>query len=393
MFEILKKDKNSLARVGSLKTSHGVIETPAYAIAATDGWVRTLEPEDLASTRSQIFIVNTFHIWKRFGFDQKLTNFSGIHQEMSWQGPLMSDSGGFQVFSYGFGREHQVGKIASFFPRDNQPIFQPELNLVKVTHQGVLFKDGESEIFLGPRESIKIQEKIGADIILSFDECTSPFNDYFYTRDALRRTHRWAKICLETKSRRDQLLFGIVQGGAWKDLRTASASYLSQLPFDGFAIGGSLGKSKEEMFRILKWVIPLLPEDKPRHLLGIGRPEDIFEAVKLGIDLFDCVVPTREARHGSLWTKKGRIDILKTKYLKDFSLLDGGCQCPVCQKGVSRSELHQMFKQKDPLAGRLSTLHNVFFFNDFMEKMRQAIKEDEFEAFSHHFSFLLSPSK
>jgi queuine tRNA-ribosyltransferase/7-cyano-7-deazaguanine tRNA-ribosyltransferase len=408
-FKIVKKDKDSRARVGVIKTSHGIVETPAYTMVGTNAAVRTLSPKDVAETKTQIIIVNTYHMWKDLG--DKLEAFEGLREKMKWGGSLMTDSGGFQVFSFGFGREHGVGKIklaepslslgtgrssapaadaalrsrsaesASRMPssaelrellRDNVDSVRNNKNLVKVTEEGVYFYDGE-ERFLNPEISMRIQEKLGADIIFAFDECTSPLNDYGYTKGSMERTHRWALRSLAAKKREDQALYGIVQGGEFEDLRRESARVVGSMAFDGFGIGGSFGK--EEMLDVLDWVTPLLPETKPRHLLGIGRIEDIFAGVERGIDTFDCVIPTREARHGSLWTKYGRFDIRKGKYAEDRRKIEDGCLCPVCLQGISRKELHSLFKAKNQEAGKLATIHNIWFFNNLMEKIRKAITE------------------
>lgn len=385
MFEVLKTDKHSEARLGLLKTGHGVVETPAYVMVGTHGAVRTLESADLVATKTQIVIANTYHLWLALG--DKLDNFEGLHKKMGWSGTIMTDSGGFQVFSLGFAREHGVGKIANIFPNEDKrkKFKNPDVNLVRVTDAGVNFMEKGKECFLDARTSIEIQEKLGADIILAFDECTSPLHDYEYTRRALLRTHLWAKQCLEAKKNNEQKLYGIVQGGAFEDLRIQSAQFINALPFDGFAIGGSLGKSREDMFQVIAWTTPYLQLGKPRHLLGIGRVNDIFEAVALGIDTFDCVVPTREARHAALWTAAGRFEITKGIYRHDKKLIEKGCACPVCAMGVSRSRLYELFKEKNPAAARYATIHNVYFFNNLMFLIREAIRRDKFLALKKKF--------
>ncbi len=375
-FQVLTTDKSSRARLGRLQTAHGAVETPAYVMVGTHAAVRTLAPADLRAAKIQIIIANTYHLWRALG--RKIENFEGLHKKMNWSGPLMTDSGGFQVFSLGFAREHGVGKIANIFPSEDsrKNINKPEENLARITDEGVYFKDNNEELFLDPERSIFIQEKLGADIILAFDECTSPLHDYAYTRQALKRTHLWAKQCLAARTRSDQALYGIVQGGAFRDLREASAEFIAGLGFDGFAIGGSLGRSREDMFRVIGWTAPYLPAAQPRHLLGIGLVNDLFEAVELGIDTFDCVVPTREARHAALWTKNGRFEITKSRYANDKNPIENDCLCPVCQSSVRRKELHELFKAKDPAAARFATIHNVYFFNDLMRQIREAIKNN-----------------
>ncbi|MEK7089544.1 MAG: tRNA guanosine(34) transglycosylase Tgt [Patescibacteria group bacterium] len=398
MFQIVKKDKRTLARVGTLTVPHGgVLETPAFTMVGTRAKVITLEPEDLLRTKTGIVIANTYHLWR--GLHDKLSEFKGLHEVMQYDGVIATDSGGFQVFSLGFGREHEVSKIGFFPEGDTTPGFLSDLwlqiriwlgikhsrNSVRVMPWGAYFKDenygDEKPVFLDAEKSMKIQEKLGADIILAFDECTSPRHGRHYTKWAMHRTHKWAKRCLEVKSNSRQLLYGIVQGGAFEDLRKESAQVIGRMPFDGFAIGGSLGNSKEDMYRVLEWSIPYLPEDKPRHLLGIGQIRDIFEGVERGIDTFDCVIPTREARHGGIWTYDGRYDVTKGANRDIHVALFDGCMCPACATGVTRAKLRELFKAKDKEAGRLATLHNVYFFNDLMRQIREAIIEDRFSEF------------
>jgi queuine tRNA-ribosyltransferase len=425
-FKILKKDKGTNARVGLLNTPHGTVETPSYVVVGTHAEVKCLTPEDIPKTKTQMIIANTYHLWRTLG--KKLDEFPGLHKMMGWNGAIMTDSGGFQVFSLGFAREHGVGKVANMFPenalsfsagrsssqaaeaalhsrsdlspkatpskselreplQDNAFSGNRKKNLVRITEDGAYFKDdlpaqaGGEELFLNPEISIGIQEKLGADIIFAFDECTSPLNDYKYNKLALARTHAWAKRCLAAQTRGDQALYGIVQGGEWRDLREESARFIGSLPFPGFGIGGSFGK--DEMRNVLEWTIPLLPDEKPRHLLGIGRIEDVLNAVELGVDTLDCVIPTREARHGSIWTAEGRYDVKKGKYAGDKKLLAKNCACPVCSSGRTRGEIKALFEAYDHEAGRLATIHNVFFFNDLMEKIRESIKEGKFQKFKN----------
>lgn len=386
MFEITGRDSNSRARTGVIYTSHGKIETPAYIIVGTNAEVRTLSSDNIKKTKTQVIIVNTYHLWRELG--DKLQTFEGLHERMKWNGPIMTDSGGFQVFSLGFGREHGVGKMLGGEKKRGGE------NLARITKSGVFFTDGDDEHFLGPELSMEIQRKLGADIIFAFDECTSPEHNYAYQKEALQRTHQWAKICLSAKeklfsnsreleNKERQMLFGIVQGGRFEDLRTESAKYIGSLPFDGIAIGGSFGK--QEMLQALNWTIPFLPENKSRHLLGIGKIKDIFDSVERGVDTFDCVIPTREARHGSLWTASGRFDVRKSAYKGDKSVIQEKCYCPVCSSRLSRSELHNLFKSKNNLAGTYATIHNVFFFNDLMEKIRNSINGGCFQEFRDSF--------
>lgn len=380
-FQIIKKDSHSRARVGVISTAHGEIQTPSYVIVATHGTVKTLSPAEVFTAQTQALICNTFHLWQEKL--EAIKEAGGLHRYFGWgQMPIMTDSGGFQVFSYGFGREHAMNKVGILpkdirFRKQAERNFNKEKNTVTITNSGVRFSDGLKKVFLSPQRSIEIQEKLGADILFAFDECTSPFHDYEYNAEALRRTHTWARICLDSKTRTDQYLFGIVQGGIFKDLREASARYLNSLPFDGFGIGGSFGEA--EMPRILRVVTDILDEKKPRHLLGIGEIENVLDAIACGVDTFDCVIPTREARHGSLWTHDGRYDVRNASQ-RIAEPLERGCECRACGT-ITRWELREMFKSNDYNAGRLATTHNIFFFNTLMAEARQAILEGVFEEF------------
>ena len=391
--------------MGVLSTPHGTIQTPSYVIVATHAEVKCLKPSDIKKTKTQIVICNTYHLW-----DSALASRGGasrisfVHKRLGANIPIMTDSGGFQVFSLGFGQENRIGKILN--PVDNRlakSIIHRGRN-VKITEKGVCFMINGEKRFLGPELSIKIQEKLGADIIFAFDECTSPLDDFDYNKKALERTHRWAKISLKCKVKSEkhapygnevsrsglngkhQQLFGIVQGGRYKSLRIKSAKFIGSLPFDGIGIGGSFGK--DEMVKTLKWIVPHLPEEKPRHLLGIGKVEDIFNAVEQGIDLFDCVIPTREARHGRIWTAKDHYDIRKRKYANKNSSLETGCKCPACRSGITRARLYKLFKdngKKKQKAQRYATIHNVWFFNNLLEQIRKSIKNNTFIQFKKRF--------
>ena len=370
-FKIVKKSKKSKARLGILETRHGVIETPCLVPVATQATVKSLNSEEVKETKTQILICNTLHLHLKPG-EKIIEKAGGLHQFMNWEGPLMTDSGGFQVFSLGFGKDFQIGKIV-------KEKISPEINLnqkpkfLKITKEGVYFSsfvDGK-KIFLGPKESIKIQEKLGADIIFAFDECTSPNASFGYVKKSLERTHYWAKICLKTK-KTDQALFGIVQGGRFKTLRKESAKIIGSLPFDGFGIGGEFGHNKKNMLQMLDWVIKELPPEKPRHLLGIGYLEDIPKIIKKGIDLFDCTVPTQYARRGIAFTSLGKLDLRKSKFLKDKEPLDKKCSCFVCQN-YKKNYLCHLFRAKEITAFRLLTFHNLYFFNTFVEKIRKSL--------------------
>lgn len=387
-FELLGKEEN--ARAGRLDTSHGSIETPSFVAVGTQATVRAVSVGDLRMTGNQVIITNAYHLHIQPGEDL-IERMGGLHQFMSWGGPLMTDSGGFQVFSLGAGKEHGVGKVAPIFPaeKDRGGHFRSKKGkpLVKVDEEGVEFisyLDGSRHRFT-PERVIEIERKLGADIILVLDECTSPLHDYHYTRTAMERTHRWAVRALtefQRTSDNSQALLGIVQGGAYRDLRQESGSFIASQGFDGFAIGGSLGRSKEEMYQVLEWTVPHLPQDKPRHLLGIGEIEDIFEVVKCGIDLFDCVAPTRMARTGTLFvkgTERFRIHILNARFKDDPGPIDEDCHCHTCCN-YSRAYLRHLFAAKEPSAIRLATIHNLHFLESLMRQIRTAIRENRLEA-------------
>lgn len=411
MFKIIKKDPQSWARAGVLKTPHGEVATPAYTVVATLGEVKCLPTNFFSAVKLQVVIANTYHLWQNHqGPHGGIDGLPSVHSLLKATLPIMTDSGGFQVFSLGFSREHGIGKVNNIFPRqtslsanlggqaDLKRPLAPEKNLVRITEEGAFFTTTKGEEqFLGPELSIHIQEKLGADIILAFDECTSPLHSFAYTKEAMERTHRWAKICLQTRQNfakqnlggqtktSSQLLYGIVQGGEFKELRQQSAQFIASLPFDGLAIGGSFGQDpNSDPFQVLKWTIPFLGEGRPRHFLGVGRTEDLFEGVERGIDTFDCVIPTREARHGRIWTAQGSYDITKGIYKLSAIPLEKDCLCPACLT-TTQGELHTLFKSKNPLAGQWATAHNIFFFNNLMEQIRLAILENRFSAFKQNF--------
>jgi len=375
-FKILKKSKKTRARLGVLETNHGIVETPCLVSVATQGVVKTLLSEEVKETKTQILIANTFHLYLKPG-EKIIKKAGGLHKFMNWEGSLMTDSGGFQVFSLGFGKDFNVGKILKYFPGEKVGIIKKRTQPkeIKITPDGVYFRsplDGRT-IFLGPKESIKIQEDLGADIIFAFDECTAPLVSFEYAKKALERTHRWAKICLNTKKSK-QALFGIVQGSRFKKLREESAEFINSLDFEGFGIGGDLGKDKKTMKEILKWTIPYLDEKKPRHLLGIGYLEDIEEIIKEGIDLFDCTVPTHYGRRGIAFTSSGKLNLRQRKFLKDKSPLDKKCSCFVCQN-YKKNYICHLLRAEEITPLRMLTFHNLYFFNSFVEKIRKKIKE------------------
>ncbi|MDP3769618.1 MAG: tRNA guanosine(34) transglycosylase Tgt [Candidatus Sungbacteria bacterium] len=374
-FSIQKKSKKSHARIGILKTPHGEVETPSFVPVATQATVKTLTSAEVLTTKTQILIANTYHLHLKPG-EKIVKAGGGLHTFMQWPGPLMTDSGGFQVFSLGFGKDFGTGKILKQKHHALRAITtgqQPKL--LKITDDGVWFTsflDGK-KLFLNPEKSVRIQEALGADIIFAFDECTSPIADHAYTKKSMARTHVWARQSLDAQNTK-QSMYGIVQGGKFKDLRIESARFIRSLPFDGFGIGGEFGDHKQTMTRMLNWVIKELPEQKPRHLLGIGYLEDIPKIIASGVDTFDCTLPTHAARHGIAFTSKGKIDILKSIHLKDTKPLDPRCECMVCST-YTRSYLCHLMRAKEITALRLLTSHNLYFFNTFVESMRTRIKQ------------------
>ena len=383
MFKITSEDKK--ARAGVIKTPHGSFKTPYFIPVATSASVRSLDQKDMKDLKAEVLLANTFHLHLRPG-DDLIKKQCGLHNFMNWEKPIVTDSGGFQAFSLGYGMEHGVGKILDFFS-DEKP--QNNNKLATINDQGVTFNspiDGK-KIVLTPKTSMQIQNNLGADIIFAFDECTSPLSDKKYTKIALERTHRWAKESLKHHKNKKQALFGIVQGGAYKDLRVNSARYINSLDFPGFGIGGSLGKSKDDMKNILNWTLPLLDKNKPRHLLGIGAIEDIFNSVEKGIDTFDCVAPTRWGRRGHLYISpdekgnrknKFRMHIKNSRFKEDKKPIDKACNCYVC-KNYSRSYLRHLYTAKELTYFRLASYHNMHFLLRLMEKIRTSIKENSFK--------------
>ncbi|MEK7637937.1 MAG: tRNA guanosine(34) transglycosylase Tgt, partial [Patescibacteria group bacterium] len=365
------------ARLGILKTPNGIVLTPAYVIVATHAEVRTLKPRDIKATGTQLVIANTYHLWEKSKI-KKQNSKSYLEQKLGVQMPTMTDSGGFQVFSLGAAREQGVGKVLK--RNQTSKIKGQNYSDVRIIEKGVHFKIDGKKRFISPETSVATQQRLGADIIFAFDECTSPLHPYPYTLASMERTHRWASRCLKVHTNKNQMLYGIVQGGRFKRLRAQSAKTIGTMAFDGFGIGGSFGK--DEMRSTLAAVVAHLPEDKPRHLLGIGTVADIFDAIEAGVDTFDCVIPTREARHGRLYTDTGPLDVRKIKFAADRRRLLG-----------SRSTLgalHRLFRSHDEGAGRLATLHNVRWFNLLLERIRAALADGSYRTFKRKFliSFL-----
>ena len=472
-FKIEKKMKNSLGRAGILETPHGVIHTPAFVPVGTKASVKALTSEQVSALGAEVILANTYHLYLQPG-DEIVRKAGGLHEFMRWNSPIITDSGGFQVFSLGVAYDYGVSKFIAADAPAPEIVEEAYDTLRKnkkahITEDGVKFQsiiDG-SEHFFSPEKSIQIQHDLGADIIFAFDECTSPHAPYEYIKEAMERTHRWAERSLrehwrlnfpprleppcvppyqgesnvpplirggqeglegagggdlkELPPRSDPgrstppqkggegnkpALFGIVQGGRYEDLRKESAKIIGLMGFDGFGIGGSF--IKEDMDEAVKWVNAILPEEKPRHLLGVGEPENLFSAIENGCDLFDCVSPTRIARNGSLYTKNGKINIMNTKYRSDFSPIEKGCGCHVCKnpsrdlplsgeegpvpltRGIlggcySRAYLAHLFHAKEMLGATLASIHNLYFIVNLVNKIRQSILDDSFFEFKKEF--------
>lgn len=378
--------RDGRARTGIITTPHGQIATPAFIPVGTKANVKTLDINDLHELKAPAVLANTYHLYLRPG-PKLIAESGGLSKFMGWDGPTFTDSGGFQVFSLGFGLEHGVSKVSNIFPDEgpkHSAKTQTKKKLFKIDEEGVNFVshlDGSKHRFTA-ESSIDIQQQIGADIIFAFDECTSPLHDKKYTEQAMHRTHAWAERSVAAWTNRDkQALYGIIQGGAYKDLRRASTEFISSLDTPGIAVGGSLGKSKNDMYDILDWTLPLTPEEKPRHLLGIGEIEDLFTGSARGIDTFDCVSPTRNARNGSVYispqfggqpSNKYSLNIRAQKYASDSGPIDENCGCFTC-KTHSRAYLRHLFASGELLAMRLATIHNLHFIFSLMESIRTAI--------------------
>jgi len=349
-FELIAQDGR--ARAGIFHTPHGDLHTPVFAPVGTQATVKALTPAQLSELGASLVLANTYHLYLRPG-DQLVAEMGGLHEFMNWRKPILTDSGGFQVFSLASSR--------------------------KVDENGVIFKshiDGSEHIFT-PEKSIAIQENLGADIIMAFDECAEPY-DREYNLQAMQRTHAWAMRCKEAKRRDDQALFGIVQGGVFPDLRRMSAEFIADLDFPGNAIGGlSVGETKAEMNAMLEVVDPILPEDKPRYLMGVGTRLDFINAVMRGVDIFDCVLPTRLARHHAAMTKEGRLNMMNAQYANDPRPIEEGCTCYACQN-FTRAYIRHLIVARELLAATLLSIHNIHHLLQMMQKIRQAIIEGSF---------------
>jgi len=396
LFKIFKKSKKSQARLGLLKTPHGEVKTPAFVAVGSKSSVKSLTQEDLDKIGTQMIFVNTYHTVLSPGVNI-IQKAGGIHKFSGIKQPIITDSGGFQVFS--LRRETmQKRNVTQNYVKIANDDSQAEPLLLKISKDGVEFRspiDGK-KLFFTSEFSIEAQQKIGGDLIVAFDECTYYGASYEYTKKAMERTHEWAVRSLKASKLKvqsqklkvnEQRLFGIIQGGLFKDLRQKSAEFISSLPFFGLAIGGvSVGETKKEMREQVSWVMEVIADDKrPIHLLGVGEIDDIFDAIKMGVDTMDCVIPTRHARMGKLYQVKSQklkvksyeeIDIFKSKYKDDLKPIDKHCQCYTC-KNFTRAYLHHLFKQRELLAYRLATIHNLYFFEKLFEDIRNLIKNDK----------------
>lgn len=426
-FKIENKVKNSLGRAGVLATTHGNIMTPAFVAVGTKATVKSLSPEQVEATGSQVVLANTYHLYLEPG-ENIVKKAGGLHNFMNWHGPMITDSGGFQAFSLGVAYGNKLSKfIGAKSPKKEEMLEaydEDREKKAKITEDGVEFRsviDG-SKHFFTPEKSMQIQNDLGADIIFAFDECTSPHASKEYLTEAMQRTHRWAERCIVEfrklhkgkKSSREQLserdwreseeifqqkntpvvrenlfstyvlqsLFGIVQGGRYEDLRKESAKKIGSMDFDGFGIGGSF--IKEDMATAVKWVNKILPEEKPRHLLGVGEPIDLILGVENGCDTFDCVAPTRVARNGSLYTKGGKINIMNAKHKNIFKPIEKNCKCYTC-KNYTAAYLSHLFRSKEMFASTLASIHNIYFLNNLMSQIRESILNETFFEFKEKF--------
>ncbi|KNY25441.1 tRNA guanosine(34) transglycosylase Tgt [Pseudobacteroides cellulosolvens] len=360
-YELIKKCGQTGARLGKVHTPHGSFDTPAFMPVGTQATVKGMSPEELKGINAQIILSNTYHLYMRPGEDI-VKEAGGLHSFMNWNRPILTDSGGFQVFSLS--------------------------DLRDIKEEGVTFKshiDG-SKHFITPEKAIEIQNDLGADIIMAFDECIPYPCEFEYAKKSLERTTRWAKRCKEAhKNTEKQALFGIVQGGIYKELREQSAKELLELDFPGYAIGGlSVGEPAQDMYDMLECTVPLLPEDKPRYLMGVGSPDYLIEGALRGIDMFDCVLPTRIGRNGTVLTSQGKMIIRDAKYARDFTPMDPECDCYACQN-FSRAYIRHLLKAGEVLGIRLTTWHNLRFLLKLMENVRKAIMDDRLQDFRNEF--------
>ncbi|PTX55340.1 queuine tRNA-ribosyltransferase [Melghirimyces profundicolus] len=360
-YELIKTCRQSGARLGRLHTPHGTVDTPVFMPVGTLATVKTMSPEELKEMGSGIILANTYHLFLRPGHEV-VREAGGLHSFMNWDRAILTDSGGFQVFSLS--------------------------DLRKITEEGVSFRSHLSgePLFLSPEKSMEVQNALGADIIMAFDECPPYPAERDYVKASTERTYRWLKRCVKAHGRKeDQALFGIIQGGMHRDLREESARQITSVDLPGYAIGGlSVGEPKEMMYEALEWTTPLMPEDKPRYLMGVGSPDALVEGVIRGVDMFDCVLPTRIARNGTTMTSQGRVVVRNAKYARDFSPLDPECDCYTC-RNYSRAYLRHLIKSDETFGLRLTTYHNLYFLLKLKEQVRRAIKEDRLLDFRDRF--------
>ena len=356
-YRLIKKEKHTGARLGEIITPHGTFPTPMFMPVGTQATVKTQSPEELKEMGSGIILANTYHLWLRPG-DDLVAKAGGLHQFMNWDQPILTDSGGFQVYSLADTRN--------------------------ITEEGVTFKNhlNGSKMFLSPEKAISIQNNLGSDIMMSFDECPQFYQPYDYVKKSIERTSRWAERGLKAHRRpHDQGLFGIVQGAGFEDLRRQSAQDLVSMDFPGYSIGGlAVGESHEEMNAVLDFTTPPLPENKPRYLMGVGAPDSLIDGVIRGVDMFDCVLPTRIARNGTCMTSQGRLVVKNAQFAEDFTPLDPECDCYTC-KNYTKAYLYHLDKCGEILGARLNTIHNLRYYQRLMAEIRQAIEDDRFDDF------------
>ncbi|OHW62598.1 queuine tRNA-ribosyltransferase [Andreesenia angusta] len=360
-YELIKESSETKARLGKIHTPHGEIETPIFMPVGTRATVKAMTPEELKEINAQIILSNTYHLYLKPGHDI-VEEAGGLHKFMNWDRPILTDSGGFQVFSLG--------------------------NMRKINEDGVEFKshiDG-SKHFITPEKSIEIQNALGSDIMMAFDECVSYPSDWHYVKDSMERTTRWAKRCKDANKNPDkQAIFGIIQGGMYKDLREQSARELLELDFPGYAVGGlSVGEPADILMQVLDYTVPLMPADKPRYFMGAGSPDYLIELAIRGIDMADCVLPTRIARNGTVMTSRGKVVIRNAKHKRDFTPLDPECSCYAC-KNYSKAYIRHLFNVDEILGSRLATIHNLHFLIKLMEDLRESIREDRVLEFRRDF--------
>ena len=359
-FELIKECKDTGARAGIFHTPHGDIETPVFMPVGTQATVKTMTPEELKACNAQIILSNTYHLYLRPGH-QLIEEAGGLHEFMGWDRPILTDSGGFQVFSLG--------------------------DLRKIKEEGVEFRshiDGSKHLFT-PERVMEIENALGADIIMAFDECNPYQATYDYVKNSSDRTFRWLERCKAAHKREDQALFGIIQGGMYRELREKSARDITSIDLPGYGIGGlSVGEPPEKMYEMLEYTTPLMPKGKPRYLMGVGAPDNLVEGVIRGVDMFDCVLPTRIARNGTVFTKSGKLVIRNAEYAHDFRPMEEGCQCYACQN-YSRAYIRHLIKAGEVLGIRLTTIHNIHFLTNLMRELRQAILEDRVLEFRRDF--------